>query len=196
MSEHNKSASASLGGPAPQNAGSWWCPDRAETPPQSAAETENTETTGKPFAMPDSVGAQFAALRGYWNLLKRGKADIPFTDDISFAALDKMAADVALVHVFKNPQRFRFDMTGPNVARVYGEKLENRFADEVSSRAPLDYFVAQCATTVESAAPTLYDHPYIGGGAEYQRLMLPLWGDGRVNAILAVFDIGGRPDAD
>lgn len=149
----------------------------------------------QPFAMHDPVGAQFAALRGYWNSLKRGNTNIPFADDFSPAALRKIAANFALLSVFPNPQRFRFDLAGANVASVYGAELENRFADEVSPRAPLDYFVAQCATTVESAAPTLYNHRHNAGSTQYQRLMLPLWGDGRVNTILAVFDFRGASDA-
>jgi hypothetical protein len=142
----------------------------------------------QPFAMPDFVSAQFAVLRGYWNSLKRGNAAMPFTDDFSPAALGKMATNFTLVHAFQNPQRFRFDLAGAHVAQVYGAELENRFVDEVSPRAPLDYFAAQCATTVESAAPTLYNHPGAAGAAEYQRMMLPLWGDGRVDAILTLFD--------
>lgn len=194
MSEPNKSASASLGRPVPPKGSTWLCPDRDEA--LSATDTKKQESMDHPFAMPDSVSAQFAALRGYWNSLRRGNADIPFSDDFSPAALRKMAANLALLHVFKNPQRFRFDLAGANVASVYGAELENRFADEAGPHAPLDYFVAQCATTVENATPTFYNRPQTAGSAEYRRLMLPLWGDGRVNAILAVFDFRGAADGD
>ncbi len=195
MSERNRSASASLGGPAPQKSGIWWCPDRDETMPSGTADTENAKSTGQPFAMPEFVGAKFAAVRGYWHSLKRGNANMPFTDDLLPAALGKMAANFALMHVFQNPQGFRFDLVGAHIAQVYGGELGNRFADEVGPRAPFDYFVAQCATTIESAGPTLYDHPHTARSAAYQRLMLPFWGDGRVNAILAVFDFRGESDA-
>ena len=194
MSEHNKSATASLGGSAPQKSGTWWCPDRDETSPPTVADTENTKPTKQPFAMSGFIGAQLAAVRGYWNSLKRGNANMPFTDDFLPAALGKMAANVALVYVFQKPQGFRIDLVGAHVGKVYGADLGNRFADELRARAPLDYFVAQCATTVESTAPTVYDHPRIDGSTEYQRLMLPLWGDGRVNAILTAFDF--RKDSD
>jgi hypothetical protein len=194
MSERNRSASATLGGPAPLDAGTWWCPDRDETMPQPAADTGNTKSMDQPFTVPDFVGAQFAVLRGYWNSLRRGNADMPFADDFSLAALGKMSANCTLLHVFQNPQRFRFDLAGAHVAQAYGTELENRFVDEVSPRAPLDCLAAQCATTVESAAPTLYNHPRTAASADYRRLMLPLWGDGRVNTILAVFDIQRASD--
>lgn len=163
--------------------------------PQSAADTEHARSTGQPFAMPDFVGAQFAALRGYWNSLRRGNAEIPFADDFSPAALGKMKAQIALLKVFEKPQRFRFDLVGAHVAQVHGADLKDRFADDISPRAPLNYLAAQCATTVESAAPTLYHHPRNAAPADYKRLMLPLWGDGRVNAILAAFDFRGGSDA-
>lgn len=181
--------------PSPLKGVTPWCPDRDETMPLPAADTGHAKSADHPFAMAEFLSTELAALHGYWNLLKRGNADVPFTDDFSFAALGDTTADIALVHVFQNPQRFRFDMAGGHVAQVYGDELENRFADEVRPRAPLDYFIAQCATTVESAAPSLYSHPRIDGAAEYHRLMLPLWGDGHVNAILAVFDIRGESDA-
>jgi len=195
VTERAKSASALPGGPAPQNSGIWWCPDRDETMPPAAADTGIAKSTGQPFAMPDFVGAKFAALRGYWNSLRRGNAHIPFTDDFVPSTLGKMAADFALVHVFQNPQGFRFELTGAHVEQVYGDELGNRFADELGFRAPLDYFVAQCATTVECAAPTFYHRPHTAGSAEYRRLMLPLWGDGRINAILTVFDFRKASDA-
>lgn len=195
MSERNRSASASLGGPAPLEASKWWCPDRNDTLAQSAAEAGNMKSVDQPFALPEFLSAEFAALRGYWNSIRRGEAKIPFADDFSAAALGRMSANLALVHVFENPQRFRFDLAGANVASVYRAELENRFVDEISPGAPLDYFAAQCATTVESAAPSLYDHRRTPGSAEYQRLMLPLWGDGRVNLILAVFDFCGGTNA-
>lgn len=194
MSERNKSASASLGGPARLNASTWWCPNRDATMAQSAAETGNMKSMDQRFALHDFTSAQFAELRGYWNSLRRGNADIPFTDDLSLAALGKMAANSTLLHVFQNPQRFRFDLAGARVAQVCGTRLENRFVDEVGPRAPLDDFVAQCATTVENAAPTLYDHPRTAASAEYRRLMLPLWGDGCANAILVLFDFRGASD--
>jgi hypothetical protein len=160
----------------------WWCPDRD---PMTSFGAEATITSGHhPFPLPAFLGAQFAALRGYWNSLKHGNATAPFADDLSLAALGKLADTVALVRVSEKPQRFRLAMAAPDVVHLFGTELENRFTDEFELSAPLEYFASQCSATAESGAPTFFRHP------EYRRLMLPFWGDGHINLILVSFEIG------
>src|SRR5579863_3583733 len=113
-------------------------------------------TFEQPFAVPLFLSAEFAAIRGYWNSLKRGSATVPFTDDFKPATLGRLSEMVALLQVFEKPQRFRFDLTGSNIIRWHGGELDDRFADELSRRPPLDYFVSQCSATVEAGNPTFY----------------------------------------
>jgi hypothetical protein len=80
-------------------------------------------------------------------------------------------------------------MAAPKVAELYGEKLEDQFADELDTRTPLQYFAAQSSATSESGAPSFYQYSQAGELAEYKRLMLPFWGDGHVSTILAAFEI-------
>ena len=131
------------------------------------------------------MSAEFAAIRGYWNSLKRGAATIPFTDDFKPGALGRLSEIIALLEVFEKPLRFRFNLAGRNIAKWYGGELEDRFADELIARPPLNCFLSQCTATVESGGPTFYSHARAGENSAYQRLMFPLWGEGHSNAILA-----------
>ena len=165
----------------------WSCPDRAIDPLPLTATGYGAP---QPFALPAFLGASFAVLRGYWNSLKRGNATIPFTDDFSPAALGRLSETVALLHVIEKPQQFRFEMAGAKLSEDYRGALEGRVAGDVTVREPLDYFVSQCSATVETSAPSFYWHA--APGSEYKRLMLPFWGDGRVNAILVGFEFVNR----
>jgi hypothetical protein len=164
----------------------WWCGDRRAIP---GLQTDSWGTDC-PFSVPAFVGPQFAALRGYWNSLKRGQATIPFADDFKPAVLGKLGDSIALIGIFQNPQRFRFDLIGSSVAACYGGELQDYFVDRVAARIPLHYLLSQCSATIERAAPTFYYGACADGSAEYQRLMLPLWGDARISAILTSFELG------
>lgn len=166
--------------------GGWWCPDRNTS--SGAVGTRGAAPDNQPFALPAFLDAQFAALRGYWNSLKRGNASTPFADDLSLAALGKLADSVVLIHVFKKPQRFLFEMAAAKVIELYGEKLEDRFADELDARTPLQCFASQSSATGESGAPSFYHHSQPGDSVEYKRLMLPFWSDGHVGTILVAFE--------
>ena len=139
------------------------------------------------FAVPAFVSADFAAIRGYWNSLKRGGATIPFTDDLKLSALGRLADLAALIQVFERPQRFRFISSGRKLVRWHGSELDDRFADELTPRAPLDCLVSQASATVEIGAATFYRH-VTDSTPDYQRLMLPMWGEGHSNAILCAFE--------
>jgi hypothetical protein len=144
------------------------------------------------FALPPFLSAEFAAIRGYWNSLKRGAAEIPFTDDFKPGTLGRLSAKAALIEVFEKPQRFRFDLAGRDISSHYGGELEDRFADDLGEKPPLDDFQAQCSATVRSGSATYYRHAGDGENSAYQRLMLPLWGDGHCNAILTVFESANK----
>jgi len=107
-----------------------------------------------------------------------------------------------LIDVFESPIRFRFDLVGADLADWYGEATGNRFLDEVELRAPFDELALQCRATVEGLAPTYYhqaaaekeDGKRLGG---YARLLLPLWGNGRIEMLLGavVLDKGVKNSA-
>ena len=78
---------------------------------------------------------------------------------------------------------------GADLTDWYGETIGNSFLDEIDLHAPFDELTLQCKATVEGCAPTYYRQTAAGkGDAEhpggYARLLLPLWGNGRIEMLL------------
>ena len=141
------------------------------------------------FSLPDELGPDLTRIQAYWNGLKRGANDIPFWDDVKVTLRSRLGRESMLIDVFENPLRFRFDIMGTDLAEWYGEATGNRFLDEVELRAPFDELASQCRATVEGRAPTYCRRQVAGkGGAKglggYARLLLPLWGNGRIEMLL------------
>ena len=141
----------------------------------------NTSSLPTPFALPQRLEPALDSVRQHWLALRRGQADIPFTDDIKLSALSEAAADLVLIDVFERPVRFRFAVATPGITTWYGQAVEGMFADEIVPKPPLDFVLAQSSVTLESRAPTYYSST---GTTAYSRLMLPLWGDGHINGLL------------
>jgi hypothetical protein len=137
-----------------------------------------------PFALPSGLEPGLARIRDYWLGLRRGQADIPFTDDVKLSALND--AELILVDVFERPIRFRIAVAQSGIAGRYGQSVEGMFADEIVPRAPLDYFLSQCSASLEGRTQTYYRSAQ---RPSYARLLLPLWGEGHINSLLgAVVD--------
>ena len=131
----------------------------------------------QPFALPANLTPDLAQVQTYWNGLKRGENKVPFADDVALSKLPGLQGRLLLVDVFDKPVRFRFNIVGADVSSGYGGDLAGRFADEIEPKGPLGYFLAQASATVEARAPTFYQ-------AGTARLLLPLWGNGYVSALL------------
>lgn len=132
----------------------------------------------QPFTLPAALETDLQRVRTYWDGLKRGQATVPFWDDLDLGALGALAGQALLLDVFERPLRFRFSSVGKEIAHKVGRPIADKFADEVDPNGPLAYFSAQCSATVESAAPSYYK------GEGFARLLLPLWGDGRIGMLL------------
>jgi hypothetical protein len=118
----------------------------------------------------------------YWRSLIRGANDTPFWDDFAPSALADMEEDVMLVDVFDKPLRLRFNtIVGAAIEARYGTAVRDRFSDEIEPSSPFEYFNAQASATIEARAPTVHQ------AAGYRRLLLPMWGDGRVSMMLGAF---------
>jgi hypothetical protein len=140
------------------------------------------------YSLPDELEPDLGRVQAYWIGLKRGANDIPFWDDVKFSLQSRLGRDAMLIGVFENPLRFRFDLTGADLIEWYGEATGNRFVDEIKLHAPFDELTSQCRATVEGGVPTYYRQAEAGrGGSEpggYARLLLPLWGNGRIEMLL------------
>jgi hypothetical protein len=140
------------------------------------------------FPLPDMLEPDLNRVHAYWQGLKRGENDIPFWDDVKFSLRTRLAREALLIEVFENPQRFRFDIVGEDVTKRYGKAINGKFSDEIDLSMPLEELTRQCRATVERRIPTYYRQapsrtPHEKD--EYARLVLPLWGNGRIEMLLA-----------
>jgi len=140
-----------------------------------------TDSSASPFSVPARIEASHDRVRAYWAGLRRGENAIPFWDDVKLASLDKLADDAMLLDVFGNPARFRLAIVGKNIEAAYGRPIDGKFLDELDLRPPFDKLAAQCRTAVERRTPTYFHSE----AYRYSRLVLPLWGEGRVSMLLA-----------
>ena len=131
-----------------------------------------------PFPVPRRLAADLARVEAYWRGLLRGGADMPFADDLSPADLGNLAPRLFVIDVFDSPERFRFAIVGEALTGGLG----GLFLDETALSGPFEFLRAQASATTEAAAPTFFHHE--AERAAYGRLLLPLWGEGRIATLL------------
>ncbi len=107
---------------------------------------------------------------------------MPFSDDINLSAVPELTGRTILMSAFENPERFRFEAAGDQIATQYQAPLKGEFSDEIQSRPPLEQLTEQCSATVSLRSPTYFRSAEENGG--YARLLLPSWGDGHVALLL------------
>lgn len=139
-------------------------------------------TASDPFPLP-GLNPSLERVRTHWRSLVRGANDMPFWDDFKPQALPQDRDRLMLLDVFDKPLRFRFSsVMGAGIQQRYGRALSDLFSDEVEAATPFEYLNAQAVATVEARKPTYY------ASAGYARLILPMWGDGRISMLLCAFD--------
>ena len=141
------------------------------------------------YSLPGELEPDLNRVQAYWNGLKRGANDVPFWDDVKFSLRSRLGRELMLIDVFENPLRLRFDLIGADVTNWYGGTIGNSFIDEIDLHSPFDELTLQCRATVEGCAPTYHRQTaFRKGDAEhpggYARLLLPLWGNGRIEMLL------------
>jgi hypothetical protein len=151
------------------------------------------------YSLPVELEPDLSRVHAYWNGLKRGANDVPFWDDVKFSMRSRLGRESMLIDVFENPLRFRFDLIGADLTEWYGGAIGNEFLGEMDLHAPFDELTLQCQATVEGGDPTYYRRTAVrNNDAEhpvgYARLLLPLWGNGRIEMLLgaAVLDQPAR----
>jgi hypothetical protein len=138
-----------------------------------------------PFAITRTLAPGLRRVLDNWETLKRGANDIPFADDMKICSLPALADELLLLDVFAKPERFRIDYLGDEVAGDGRGAAPGRFIDEIALGHPFEYLRAQASATVERGAATLYR---TDGARPYARLLLPLWGDGRISMLLGAVE--------
>ncbi len=165
--------------------------DAAWSAPGVASVEDRLTMTGGThrYSLPGELEPDLGRFQAYWNGLKRGANQVPFWDDVKFSLRSRLGREAMLIGVFENPLRFRFDLLGADLTDWYGGTTGNRFLDEIELHAPFDELTSQCKATVKGCAPTYYRHTAVGKEAAehpggYARLLLPLWGNGRIEMLL------------
>ncbi|MBR1276932.1 hypothetical protein [Bradyrhizobium sp. AUGA SZCCT0283] len=142
-----------------------------------------------PFALPDKLPLDLDRVWVYWKSLKRGENKIPFWDDLKLSSLPDLGDRLMLIDVFERPQRFRFNSVGEKIQQNYGGDLVGKFADEIDPKNPLEFFTAQASVTIEANAPTFFTNTTTSESRRNvgkARLLLPMWGNGRIEMMLGV----------
>ena len=152
------------------------------------------KTSKGPFAPPRKLEQDLARALTYWEGLKRRDAEIPFWDDVNLSALPELSDKLAMIEASDKPVRFRFGfgVVGAEIKQEYGADPAGKFLDEIEVRHPLQFLISQCSATVEGRALTYYQYSEADSGGSrakpgYSRLVLPLWGDGRIGMLLVAF---------
>lgn len=141
----------------------------------------------RPYAPPKNLSPDLLRVKAYWESLLRGSAEMPFWDDLDLTTLHDIAGRLLLVGVFSKPERFRLDLVGEDLTAAAGAPVAGLFTDEIDASPPFDLLASQCSATVETAAPA-YLESVLVDGRTYRRLLLPMWGDGRLSMLLGVVD--------
>jgi hypothetical protein len=142
--------------------------------------------SNEPYTLPHTLERDLARAHEFWDGLKRHEAKMPFWDDVKISALPDLTSRLMMIEATDRPVRFRiaFGLVGDDIKQHYGRDLAGEFLDEIDAAAPLQFLVSQCSATVESRAPTYYRND---GAEGYSRLVLPLWGDGRIGMLLVAY---------
>jgi hypothetical protein len=138
-----------------------------------------------PFAVPATLPQSFDDVRNYWQDLRRAGNEMPFWDDVNLSALPDLSDRMILIDVFEAPQRFRINTLGKTIQAQYEANVTTRFIDEIEAKAPFHFLAAQASVTIEARRPTfLVLTPAVD--VQYARILLPMWGNGRIEMILAL----------
>lgn len=143
-------------------------------------------TLTNPFPLPTELSPDLSRVMAYWKGLIRGQNQMPFWDDVNLANLPDLTDRVLLIDVFDRPDRFRFSHIG-EALKNGAAAMTGKFTDDLDGGGAFGFLDAQCSATVEASTPTFYRHD--GGGVPaFSRLLLPMWGEGRIGMLLGAVD--------
>lgn len=138
----------------------------------------------QPYFAPRALSPRLERVRAYWRSLIRRAAPMPFWDDFAPADMGDVMDDAFTLEVFDKPERFRFALVGEGLETGGPRDLEGAFL-EGPLASPFDYLLSQASATVEGRRPTLHRN---AGPEGHARLLLPMWGEGRVGLLLGMVD--------
>lgn len=138
--------------------------------------------TDNSFPLPGDLSADLSRVLSYWQGLRRADNSMPFWDDVKLSALPELNGRLMLIDVFDKPERFRINTLGADAAGTQGDGLRGKFIHESVLSGPLADLRTQASATVAARAPTFHR------GAGFTRILLPMWGDGRIGMLLGAIE--------
>ena len=141
---------------------------------------EVTMAPDNPYPLPATLSPDLQRVASYWQNLKRADNSMPFWDDLKPSDLPGLDGRILLLDVFDNPERFRINTFG--AAGAQDASLRGKFIDEITTSGMLQDLRAQASATVTARAPTFHRGP------NYARILLPMWGDGRIGMLLGAVE--------
>lgn len=141
-----------------------------------------------PFPLPAKLERDLGRVLSFWEDMRRADSSMPFWDDLTPSALAPRAPHVVLIDVFAKPERFRFNHIADALTQQYGANLTHQFADDIDLRDSFAFLRSQASATVEARAPTYYRSGPTGTPG-YARVLLPMWGDGRITMLLGAVEM-------
>jgi hypothetical protein len=133
-----------------------------------------------PFPLPDRLDPDLQTVVSFWKSLRRAENGMPFGDDLKFSDLTDLPAKPFVLSVFTSPERFRFEFLD---RRLQGAALAGQFIDEIAANTNFSFSCAQSSATLEAAEPTFF-RLTDDSGRSFDRLLLPMWGNGQISTLL------------
>ena len=136
-----------------------------------------------PFNLPARLKPNLQGVISLWRRLKRVEGGMPFTDDLDLSALSSLPANPFLLSVFASPERFRFEFLCEGFRQRRRRKLYRRdFTGQIF------LLFAGSRQRHGRSRRTDVSSPCRRFGTGVSRVLLPMWGNGQINMLLASID--------
>lgn len=139
----------------------------------------------------DDLPQPLLLLYGYWQK-KNKNGCLPGRKDIDPVDMRQFLAHTALIDIVGDATspKFRFRLVGTHIVDVHGSELTGQFIDELDIGDSWHDALALCHYTTENGKPAFQTGEYLRKHDDarfgFERLMLPLAGDGRSVDMLLV----------
>jgi hypothetical protein len=144
------------------------------------------------FEIPEEVPPSPRHIYDIWASQKLMRTDMPLEEDFDLVLLRDYADRIFVADVADSPPALRIESARWRVVALYCTPLAGHQIENISEHPPLDDLWAQCMAAVRDCRPVFYRHHT--AAAAYDRIILPLWGERRVEKLVgAISDAAFQP---
>ena len=150
------------------------------------------------FDIPERMSPSLRHICDIWESQKLMRTDMPLDEDFDLVLLRDYADRIFVIDVGDRPSALRIESAGWRVVAHYGTPLAGHHVENIPALPPLDDLSVQCMAAIRDRRPVFYRHHT--AAASYERIVLPLWGESRVEKLVAaisdpVSETGDIPDS-